>query len=294
MWINSYLNPVRCWQPISRLHSQLAGRVLSKIDGQKMSIKKSVRYCQLPVLAMLLPVKALADPEIMIHEYDLAERGEIVTTMHSNYTLRGARSTDDGTWPGYRHTFLMAEFATGLAPGWEVGVHIPVQRAGVNSDSSRAGQWGASGVMFRLKHVVKHDSGLFYGFNTEYDMLSKRFSPESRGIEMRGILGYDNEHYRVTLNPHVMILWGNGQERKNEFAFDMKALHKLQPDFAWGVEIYTDWGKLENLQPSHGDRTIYLLGEFNTRAGGIHLGIGKGFQQTADRLNVKAVWAIEF
>lgn len=270
-----------------------------KLAGQRArGDEKSGRFgrlCrQLAWLGVALPLMAQADPEIMIHEQDLAEPGEITTTIHANYTPRGDRSRTDGTWPSHRHTFLMAEFATGLAPGWELGVHIPIQRAGVASTTTSEGEWGATGVMFRLKHITKLESGIFYGFNGEYDLLAKKFSPETRGIEMRGILGYDNEQYRVTLNPHAMWGWANGQDSKLDFAFDMKALHKVRPDFAWGAELYTDWGSADHLHPGRGDRTAYLIGEFDTRVGGIHVGVGKGFKEAPDRLNFKVVWAVEF
>lgn len=68
---------------------------------------------------------AHADPEIMVHEADLADRGEVVATLHANHTLRGSKIGNDGAWPVHRLTYLMAEFATGLAPGWEAGVHLP-------------------------------------------------------------------------------------------------------------------------------------------------------------------------
>lgn len=245
-------------------------------------------------LATLMPSIALADPEIMIHEQDLAERGEVAVTMHANHTFRGDRSAVDGAWPSHRNTFVMAEFATGLAPGWEVGVHIPFQRAAIDSSVGNAGAWGSSGVMFRLKHITQQESGFFYGFNAEYDMLAKRFTPQTRGAEMRGIVGFDAEQYRVTLNPHLMLGWGNGQERTLNFNIDMKALHKLRPDFAWGAELYTDWGETNHLRPGEGDRTVYLVGEFDTRIGDLHLGIGRGFKETPERLNFKVVWSDKF
>lgn len=100
-----------------------------------------------------------ADPEIMVHEGDLAERGELVATLHGNYTPKGDRQRDDGTWPTHRLSSLMAEFATGLAPGWEAGIHLPFMRAGIDSDTSQRGDWGASAVMFRLKHIRRQESG---------------------------------------------------------------------------------------------------------------------------------------
>jgi hypothetical protein len=100
-----------------------------------------------------------ADPEIMVHEGDLAERGELVATLHGNYTPKGDRQRDDGTWPTHRLSSLMAEFATGLAPGWEAGIHLPFMRAGIDSDTSQRGDWGASAVMFRLKHIRRRRAG---------------------------------------------------------------------------------------------------------------------------------------
>lgn len=236
-----------------------------------------------------------ADPEIMVHEGDLAESGELVATLHANHVLRGDKSRDDGTWPTDKLTFLMAEFATGIAPGWEAGVHLPVMRAGVDSDTSRRGDWGGSAIMFRLKHIHNTQSGLFYGFNAEYDINARRYVADPRSIELRGIVGFDAEHFRLTANPH--LIWGFGQagsDRRPDFNVDFKALHKLTPHFAWGAELYSDWGKLSDLQPGHHDRTLYLVGETELPNGTLHFGIGRGFKETPEHTIVKMVWTSRF
>lgn len=237
----------------------------------------------------------LADPEIMVHEGDLAERGELVATLHGNYTPKGDRRRDDGTWPTHRLTSLMAEFATGLAPGWEAGIHLPFMRAGIDSETSQRGDWGASAVMFRLKYIRRQDSGVFYGFNAEYDINAKRYVADPRSIEFRGIVGFDAEHFRVTANPH--LIWGfgrSGGDRAPEFNIDWKALHKVGADFAWGAELYTDWGKAGHLHPGQGDRTLYLVSETETALGSLHLGIGCGYKGTPERTIVKLVWSNSF
>lgn len=236
-----------------------------------------------------------ADPEIMVHEGDLAERGELVTTLHGNYTPKGDRSRDDGTWPTHHLTSMMAEFATGLAPGWEAGIHLPLMRAGVDSETSRRGDWGGSALMFRLKYINKDDSGLFYGFNAEYDINAKRYVADPRSIEFRGIVGYDAERFRLTLNPH--LIWGFGRsdaEHAPDFNVDFKVLYKVNPEFSWGTELYTDWGKLGNLHPGDGDRTLYLVAETETPYGTWHWGVGRGFKETAERTIVKFVYSTSF
>lgn len=247
--------------------------------------------------ALLLSLNAFAtDPEIMLHENDVADKGEIVATIHANYTTQGIKESGDSTWPEYRQTNLMAEFATGLAPGWEAGLHLPVRRAGIESPSSKEGAWGSSGVMFRLKHVTNLENGFFFGFNTEYDMLARRFDNAARSIEFRGIVGHDAENYRITLNP--VLNWGFGgtsESHKADFRLDVKALYKASEKVAWGVETYTHWGKVNDLKPGSGDRVVYLVGEFELpNKDTLHLGVGQGFKDSPEKTVLKAVWSTRF
>ncbi len=238
---------------------------------------------------------AMADPEIMVHEADLADRGELVASLHANHAWQGRRISDDGTWPAHRLTYIMAEFATGLAPGWEAGVHLPVMRGGVDGVSSDNGAWGASAIMFRLKHIRRASENGFYGFNAEYDINASRYVRDPRGAEFRGIVGFDGERVRITANPHLMWGWGReGIPRSPDLNLDLKALYKVSENLAWGVEAYTDGGRVNRLQPGDGDRTIYLVSEFETRIGAIHVGLGQGFKDTPERYLLKSVWTTRF
>ena len=238
---------------------------------------------------------AVADPEIMVHEADLADRGEIVTSLHANHAWKGRRFSDDGTWPAHRLTYVMAEFATGLTPGWEAGVHLPVMRGGVDGESSNNGAWGASAVMFRLKHIRRIGENGFYGFNAEYDINARRYVRDPQGAEFRGIVGFDGERVRITANPHLMWGWGRADSpRSPDFNLDLKAIYKATESFAWGVEAYTDGGRINRLRPGEGDRTVYLVTEFETRVGAIHLGVGQGFRDTPERYLLKGVWSAGF
>ena len=251
-----------------------------------------LRRCRL--LLCCLPGLAWADPEIMVHEADLAGRGELVATLHANTTLKGRRTADERVWPVHRLTYLMAEFATGLGPGWEAGLHLPVMRSGVDGPNSNNGAWGGSAIMFRLKHI--RDAGQwFYGFNAEYDINASRYVSEPRSAEFRGIVGYDAERFRLTANPHLIWGWGrSGAERSPDLNLDLKALRKAGERLAWGVEAYTDGGRVNRLRPGAGDRTVYLVTEFETALGALHLGIGQGFKETPERYLLKGVWSTRF
>ncbi|SDI39723.1 hypothetical protein SAMN05660652_03345 [Propionivibrio dicarboxylicus] len=251
----------------------------------------------LAALALMASGVAMAtDPEIMLHENDTAEKGELVASLHSNYTVRGIKATDDGTWPEQRQTNLMAEFATGLGPGWEVGIHLPIRRAGIDSESSRSGAWGASGVMLRIKHVTKLENGFFYGFNNEYDTFARRFDSAPRGLEFRGIVGRETDNYRMTLNPVLARgLGGDEESSKYEFRLDAKVVRKISESMALGMETYTRWGKLGDLHPGSRDRVFYLVGEFELPGeSSLHVGIGHGDRDAPEKAVIKAVWSTAF
>lgn len=248
------------------------------------------------LLAVASPPVLATDPEIMLHENDTAGRGEVVAALHANQTVRGTRESEGDTWPNQQQTNLMAEFATGLAPGWEAAVHLPIRRNGVDSATGQEGAWGSSGVMFRLKHVRMADAGFFYGFNTEYDILARRFSTADRSIEFRGILGQDTDRYRVTLNP--VYNWGFGgtsETSRPDFSMNAKALFKATPTVGWGAEIYSLWGKAGDFRAIGGDRTAYVIGEFKlANQNALHVGVGQGFKNSPEKTVLKAVWSSAF
>lgn len=265
--------------------------------GNTVPCLPAASSCLLAFALLAFGSHALAtDPEIMVHENDIAERGEIVATLHANYTARGSRQTGDTTWPSDKLTNLMAEFATGLAPQWEIGLHLPVMRAGINSESSTAGSWGSSGIMLRIKHIDEWEDGVFLGFNVEYDVYAQRYATDNRSIELRGIVGLDAENYRLTLNPTLM--WGLGsrvEEHAPNFALSGKALYKWNGQWGFGAEFYSNWGPTNDLLPGNGDRLAYLIGEWSPDdIQSVHFGIGRGFRNTPEREIFKLVWTSRF
>ncbi len=249
----------------------------------------------LACLLSLLSLSAHADPEIMVHENDLAERGEWVATLHANYTPKGDKARENRTWPTHKLSSIMAEFATGLAPEWEAGIHLPFMRAGTQSDNSNPGHWGPSAVMFRIKHIHEEENGLFWGFNAEYDINAYRFVEEPNSIEFRTIIGVDRPNYRLTANPHWIFGFGNSKIDKDpQFNVDWKALYKLHEKLATGFELYTDWGRTNDYNLGQGDRTLYFVTEAETRFGNFHFGLGHGYKNTPERQIVKVVWSTSF
>ena len=148
----------------------------------------------------------------------------------------------------------------------------------------------------------------FTGANRLADWLGERFAtPEVISLDhgvaeltyplfgRRGIVGFDGERVRITANPHLVWGWGREDSRRSpDLNLDLKVLYKASETLAWGVEAYTDGGRVNRLRPGDGDRTIYLVTEFETRIGAIHVGLGQGFKETPERYLLKGVWTTRF
>jgi hypothetical protein len=93
-------------------------------------------------------------------------------------------------------------------------------------------------------------------------------------------------------------MWGFGSlvvEHAPNFALSGKALYKLNPQWGFGAEFYSNWGAANNLLPGDGDRLAYLIGEWSPDDyQSLHFGIGRGFGKTPEREIFKLVWTSRF
>jgi hypothetical protein len=236
---------------------------------------------------------AHAEAEIWVHDNELSKQGKVDFTLHANHRYKGARDVEDGVWPAHHQSFLMAEFATGLTPNWELGLHLPFVRNGIDHETAKKGDWGATGAILRLKTIREHESGFFYGFNAEYGVNAKRVSTARHSSEFRGIVGYEQEHYKLVANPTLVWDWGEAAKRP-DLNVDFKALHKINEHQAWGIESYTSWGRYNHLKVADGERVIFLVGEFKLTHDWLQLGIGQGYKHAPEQKVVKMMWHTEF
>jgi len=228
---------------------------------------------------------ALPD-EIQVYTDDLEAPGEIGIELHVNTTPSG-RSTPD--YPGevtpYHGWRVTPELSTGLAPGWDAGLYLPLVR---NAEGTEY----FAGPRFRLKWMplrpAEGASGMFAGINGEVSFVDERFEQARRTAEIRPIVGYRSDRWLLSFNPILDTDLAGQDKGVVTFAPALKIARAVTEKTMLGVEYYAELGRLSNFSsPSEQSHTLYLVIDTPW----LNFGIGRGLTDATDRWTVKAIFS---
>ncbi|PYU84152.1 MAG: hypothetical protein DMG51_10915, partial [Acidobacteria bacterium] len=80
--------------------------------------------CLLACTALPLPANAQGNYEIQVYPYETVEPHHTMVELHSNFTLQGSKSTDDGTLPTNHQWHETIEITHGFDSWFETGFYI--------------------------------------------------------------------------------------------------------------------------------------------------------------------------
>lgn len=232
--------------------------------------------------------------EIQVYTDDINAPGEFAIELHVNTTPRGRRTPEFPNEVTPQHGLRVTpELTWGLTRSVDVGLYLPYVR-----DADGRVLFG--GPKARLKWLPlrpeEGGAGWFAGANGEYSWLNRNFEPETRRLELRPILGWRNADWLFAANP--VLDWAlNGPERGGRPSFNpsFKVARTVAPGVALGAEYYTELGRLGRpLAREEQARTLYFAMELERGPVPLHLAIGRGLTDTADKWTVKAIFEFSF
>jgi hypothetical protein len=250
------------------------------------------------VAALLVAVAGAAHAalpdEIQVYTDDINEPGEFGVELHVNTTPKGRRTPEFANEVTPHHGLRVTpEFSWGLTRALEAGFYLPYTR-------DAEGRVLFGGPKARLKWLPlrpkENEAGWFAGLNGEYSWLNQNFELETRRLELRPIIGWKNGDWLFAANP--VLDWAlNGPQRggRPEFNPSAKLARTIAPGIALGFEYYTELGRLGRPAPSaERPRTIFFAIETERTPIPLHLGIGRGLNDAADKWTVKAILEFAF
>lgn len=240
------------------------------------------------------PAGAALPDEIQVYTDDINAPGEASMELHVNTTPRGRRTPE---FPGEvvpnRGLRVTPELALGLTPTMDAGLYLPATR-------DAEGRILFGGPKVRLKWLplrpAEGATGAFAGLNGEYAWLTRNMEAETRRFELRPILGWRGEGWLFAFNPVLdWSLNGPGRGGRPGFAPSAKVAKDVGHGIALGVEFYADTGRLGRpLARNEQARTLYFAMEFEKTPVPVHLGIGRGLTDAADKWTLKAILEFPF
>ncbi len=230
---------------------------------------------------------ALPD-EIQVYDDSINKPGEWGLELHVNTTPSGQALPE---YPGEtvaRHGVRgTVELSSGLSPHFEAGLYLPTV---YDPDHG----YTLAGVKARLKWIaVSHEAtgGPFAGVNLEIGHVEPRFEQATDNLEVRTMVGSTTDRWLLAVNPTFEVpLNAAARGGAPGLAWQMRALRRITPVTAAGLEYYADLGRLNHLLPA--DRMQHTLyGVLETPLPhrlDFHAGVGYGWAG-ADRLTVKMI-----
>jgi hypothetical protein len=196
----------------------------------------SLAVCGLP----LWPTTALANTEDEIQVYNDAINapGTFGLEIHSNYVIDGIQvPAYKGGAPSNGAFRETSEFSYGITEKCEIGAYLPLL--------SQGGITRLEGGKLRIKYLQKEDGGFYYGFNTEVGHTTKR-SNEQPCQELRTIVGYHGENWRVAFNPVLDFSLGGHDAFIPSFNPMLKIGRLVTDNVLLGVEHFAALGIVNN------------------------------------------------
>ena len=242
--------------------------------------------------ATLSPAALAALPdEIQVYTGDINKPGEWGLELHVNTTPSGRKEPE---FPGEivpHHAWrITPEISYGFTPTIDAGVYLPMVFA-------PGGEHVFSGPKIRAKWLpIQADEklgGVFAGVNLEYQWIDKKLEEVTREIEIRPIIGWEDERWLIAVNPIVEFpQTGPGKGHAPEFTPSLKVGRKVSEGVMAGIEYYTELGQINNMLPhDQQSHTLYLALDVERGGWNFNFGIGRGFE-AADRWTVKAIFEI--
>lgn len=192
--------------------------------------------CALSLTAQ--PAGALDRFEIQVYEPDMNRPGQFGLEVHANYALQGRSTPEyDGELAPNHVARLTLEPAVGILPWLELGGYLQTL---MRPD----GGVRFAGAKLRAKMVPVRKPGatFFYGLNVEVGRVPSFVEPEGWANEFRPILGFDDGHWLIDVNP----IFGYALTGPEAFHPDFEPCGKLgwntQHGFMVGAEYYAGLG----------------------------------------------------
>ncbi len=239
--------------------------------------------------SVLAPAPARAADEIQVFNAEIAAPREWTLQQHLNYGLRARRSPPfpGGLVPD-RALNAMPELAYGVTPWYEIGIHLPFT-------IDQTGTAYATG--FKLRHLFvtpgAAERDLFLGLNVEIGYATPRASETQWNLEFRPILGARRGRWEFITNPVVEI--GLGRQGITAFAPANRIAYAVREDLAFGIETYSDLGRIDRWEPwSRQAHQVFLVTDFRIGPVDVNFGVGRGLTGASDGWVAKTVFGFSF
>jgi hypothetical protein len=252
------------------------------------------RFVVAIILLCIIPsiLPAQGNYEVQVYGSDLVPPRVTMVELHSNFTVNGTKTVEDGVFPTNHAQHETLEITHGFNEWFETGFY--------QFTSIQAGdgwKWVGTHIRPRIAIPKRYKLPVGLSLSTEFGYQRPNFSQDTWTWEIRPIIDKTIGKFYVSVNPTIDKSFnGPSQSAGYEFSPNVKFSCDVTKKIAFGLEYYSAYGPLTDWDPLRQQQHMFLPAidvdfgpnwEFN-------FGVGVGITQATDHLLVKAIVGYRF
>lgn len=243
--------------------------------------------CSLAALA-----SAQGNYEVQVYGSEATPRRATILETHSNFTLQGTKSIEDGVLPSHHAFHESIEITHGFTDWFETGAYLFLSH-----QPQRGWMWVGDHIRPRVS--VPERAGLPVGLSLSVEFGYQRplFSADTWTCEIRPIIDKKLGRWYGSFNPTLgRSFRGPESERGFQFSPNLKVSYDVTKKVSGGVEYYGSLGPVTGFDRLRDqqqqvlpviDLNLSEKWEFN-------FGVGVGMTRNTDHLLVKMILGRRF
>jgi hypothetical protein len=238
------------------------------------------------------PTAAQGNYEIQVYGSELVDPGHTMVELHSNFTIDGSKTIQDGLYPTNHALHETVEITHGFSDWFETGFYIFT-----SARSGQGWQWVGDHIRPRVRVPEKWGWPVGVSVSNEIGYQRRPFSPDTWTWEIRPIIDQKIGRWYWTINPAFdRSLHGQNEHMGFFFAPDAKFSYDFTPKIAAGVEYYSTLGPVGGFYPfPQQQQQIFPAVDLSVAPQWeINFGLGWGLTASTDHLIVKMILGYRF
>ena len=242
--------------------------------------------------ASALPARAQDNYEIQVYGYDQVEPHHTMVELHSNFTIDGSKTVQDGVLPTNHAEHETIEITHGFTDWFETGFYIFT-----SAQNGQGWDWVGDHIRPRVRIPKKWKWPVGLSLSNEVGYQRRRYSTDTWTWEMRPIIDKQAGKWYWSFNPTFdKSLQGSMANQGFVFSPKVKFSYDLTMNFTAGFEYYGSVGPATEFSPiGQQQHQIFPAIDLNlSPKWEVNFGLGVGFTHSTDHLIAKMIVGYRF
>ena len=243
-------------------------------------------------LLLTFTARAQDNYEIQVYSYETVAPRSTMVEIHSNFTVNGSKTVQDGMLPTNHAEHETLEITQGITDWAEVGFYVFTS---IQPDSGW--QWVGDHIRPRVRIPEKWHWPVGISLSQEIGYQRAAFSPDTWTWEIRPIIDKKIGRWYLSFNPALdRSFHGPGVNQGVGFSPNFKFSYDFTKKIAGGLEYYASYGSLAGFDPLR-DQQQQLFPTIDVDFGPqweFNFGVGVGATRSTDHLIVKCILGRRF